>query len=85
MIKQNLINRPVTVTGKTSVSRVRKMIESDGKHTIRSTANSVGIAFSRVHFILKSILKVRKISVKWIPHIKTDDQKRVREQPLSKC
>ena len=41
---------------------------------------TVGISLSRVHFILKRILKVRKISARWIPHILTDDQKRVRVQ-----
>lgn len=33
-----------------------------------------------MHFILKRILKVRKISARWIPHILTDGQKKVRIQ-----
>ena len=30
--------RPVTVTGKTTVSKVREIIESDGRYTIRDIA-----------------------------------------------
>ncbi|XP_062593106.1 histone-lysine N-methyltransferase SETMAR-like [Saccostrea cucullata] len=69
---------PVTVSGKTNVSKVKEIIESDGRYTIRDIAKAVGI--SRVHFILKRILKVRKISARWIPHTLTDDQKKVRIQ-----
>lgn len=72
--------RPVTVSGKTNVSKVKEIIESDGRYTIRDIAKAVGISLSRVHFILKRILKVRKISARWIPHILTDDQKKVRVQ-----
>ena len=43
---------------------------------IRDIAKAVGISLSRVHFILK----VRKISARWIPHILTDDQKQVQVQ-----
>ena len=77
--------RPVTVTDKTNVSKVKEIIESDGWHTIRDISKAVGISLSRVHFILKRILKVRKISARWIPHILTDDQKRYEYKPLSNC
>lgn len=70
--------RPVTATGKSNVSKVRDMIETDGRHTIRDIARAVGISLSRTHFILKRILKVRKISARWIPHLLTDYQKRGR-------
>ena len=46
--------------------------------TVRDIASIVGISLSRVHFILKKILKVRKISARWVPHLLTDDQKRRR-------
>ncbi|XP_062582211.1 histone-lysine N-methyltransferase SETMAR-like [Saccostrea cucullata] len=72
--------RPVTVSGKRNVSKVKEIIESDGRYTVRDIAKAVGISLSRVHFILKRILKVRKISARWIPHILTDDQKKVRIQ-----
>ena len=68
--------RPVTVAGKTNVSKVKEIIERDGRYTIWEIAKAVGISLSRVHFVLKRILKVRKISARWIPHILTDDQKK---------
>ena len=72
--------RPVTVIGKTNISKVREIIESDSRYTIRDIAKVVGISLSRVHFILKRILKVWKIFARWIPHILTDDQKRIQVQ-----
>ena len=71
---------PVTATCKTNISKVREIIESDGRYMIREMAITIGISLSRVHIILKRILKVRKISARWIPHLLTDEQKRVRVQ-----
>ena len=48
--------RPVTATGKINVSKVREIIENDGRYTIRAISKPVGISLSRVHFILKRIL-----------------------------
>ena len=41
-------------------------------------AVGIHVPLSRVHFILMRILKVRKISARWISHLLTDEQKRVR-------
>ena len=38
----------------------------------------IGISLSRVHYILKTILNVRKISAEWVPHLLTDGQKKRR-------
>ena len=51
---------PVTATGKTNISKVREIIENDGRYTICDIAKAVGILLSRVHFILKPSWKVRK-------------------------
>ena len=48
--------RPVTATGKTNVSKVREIIETDVRYMIHDIAKAVGISLSRVHFILKPIL-----------------------------
>lgn len=58
--------RPVIVTGKANVSKVRENIESDGRYTIRIIAIAVGISLSRVYFILKHIL-----STKYFYHMDT--------------
>ena len=65
---------PVTVAGK---AKVGEIIESDSRSMIHDIAKAVGKSLSWVHFILKHILKVQKISVSCIPHILTDDQIRV--------
>ena len=36
------------------------------------------LGLASVHFILKRVLKVRKISARWIPHLLSDEQKRTR-------
>ena len=38
----------------------------------------IGISLSRVLYILKNILIVRKISARWVPHLLTDGQKKQR-------
>ena len=38
----------------------------------------VGISLSRVHYICKNILNVRKISTRWVPHLLIDGQKKQR-------
>lgn len=56
--------RPVTLTCKAHVSKVRELIGSDGRHTFRDIAKAVGMSVSRVHFNLKRIMKVRIISAR---------------------
>ena len=72
--------RLVTAIGGPNVSKVRQIIERDGRYTIRDIAKAVGISLSREHFILKRVLKVRKISARLIPRLLTDEQNRVRVQ-----
>ena len=45
-MQQNLID---PVIGRVNVSKVREIIESDGRYTIRDIAKAVGISLSRVH------------------------------------
>lgn len=47
----------------------------DGRYTTRDVAKAADISLSRVHLILKRILKVWKISARRIPRILMDDQK----------
>ena len=75
--------RLVTATGKTNVSNVREIIENDGRYMIHDIAKAVGISLLRVYLILKRILKVRKNSARWIPHLLTDEQKRI--QTAKQC
>lgn len=61
------------------------MVESDGIYTISNIVKAVGISPLRVHFILKPIWKVWKISTRLISHILTDDQNRWGVNSLSNC
>lgn len=73
---KNKILLAFAVTGKAKVSQLHiiNVIESDSRYTIPDITKDVGLSLSRVHFILKRILNVRKISAIWILHILTDDQ-----------
>lgn len=70
----------MTVTDKAIVSKVREIIKSDGSYTIRDIAKAFSIGLLRMNIILMPILKVRKISARWLAHILTDDQIQVRLQ-----
>lgn len=70
----------MTVRDKAIVSKVREIIESDGSYTIRDIAKAFSIVLLRMNIIFMRILKVRKISARWIAHILTDDQIQVRLQ-----
>jgi hypothetical protein len=43
--------RPVAVKGKTNVSTVGFITESDDRYSIRDIVKTVGISLSRLHFI----------------------------------
>ena len=53
-------DRPMVVTGKAIVSKIRKIIRSNGRYTICNISKAVGISLW--------------ISVRWIPHILTRDR-----------
>jgi hypothetical protein len=57
--------RSLTVRDTANVSKLGEIIEGDDRYC----QSCCHIAITNLeHFILESILKVRKISAKWIPH-----------------
>ena len=76
--------RPKSASRKEIISRIKEIIEGDVRFTVRDIARKVGISLSTVHLILKKHLKVRKISVGWVPHLLTDEQKRQRVKVAEK-
>ena len=76
--------RPKSASRKEIVSKKKEIIEADARITVRDIARKVGISLSTVHLILKKHLKVRKISVRWVPHLLTDEQKRQRVKVAKK-
>ena len=62
--------KPKSASRKEIVSKIKEIIEGDARFTVRDIARKVGISLSTVHLILKKHLKVRKISARWVPHLK---------------
>lgn len=51
----------------------------DVKYTMRILARITNLLLARVHGILKKKnLKLRRINARWIPHLLSDEQKKVR-------
>ena len=70
--------RPKSATCDKNVTKIQEILQNDARYTLQDLARISGISRSRIQFILKKILKVRKISARWVPHILTDEQKRRR-------
>lgn len=61
-----------------NIQKVKDLIARDARYTVGNIARFVGISVGSVHTILKKILKVRRLTARWIPHLLTDEQKRQR-------
>ena len=70
--------RPKFASRKEILSKIKEIIEGDASFTVRDIARKLGISLSTVHLILKKHLQVRKIFVRWVPHLLTDEQNRQR-------
>ena len=70
--------RPVTSTTPKNVEKIRELLKTDARLTVRQLSRMTGLSLSRVHLILKKHLKVKKINARWIPHLLTEDQKKAR-------
>jgi len=71
-------HRKKTATNPEMIEKVRKMVSTDARFTVREIARKVGNSIGAVHSILIKHLKMNKISARWIPHSLTEDQKRIR-------
>ena len=72
--------RPRSAVTKYNVAKIKSIIEKDARYTVRQLAHMTNLDLASVHFIFNRILKVRKISARWIPHLLSDEQKRTRMQ-----
>lgn len=70
--------RPCSATASKMVEKVCDVVKSDARLTVHQIATRVGISAASVFRILKRNLKMRRISARWIPHLLSDKQKRVR-------
>ena len=72
--------RPRTAVTKSNINRIKPIIEKNVRVTVRQLAKMTDLGLASVHFILKKIVMVTKISSCWIPHQLTDEQKCMRVQ-----
>ena len=71
-------HRRKTATSPKMLEKVREIVSTDTRFTVREIARKVGISIGAVHSILRKHLKMNKISGRWIPHLLTEEQKRLR-------
>jgi len=67
--------RPSTSHTEETVARVREIIRADRHLTIREVAEEVKIAFVTCQKILTEDLQMRRVAVKFVPHLLTAEQK----------
>ena len=60
------------------------MVKSDARLTVHQIAGIVGVSAASVFRILKRNLNMRRITARWIPHLLSDRQKRVRLETARK-
>ena len=58
--------------------KVLEVVDSDARLTVREIAQKVGVSPATTIRILKRELKMTRISARWIPHLLSEDQTRMR-------
>ena len=77
------LGRPCTSTTDTNIEKVRQLVRSDRRLTIRVIANELGMDKETVRTILVDTLGMRKVCmVKMVPRLLTEEQK---AQRLNAC
>jgi len=72
--------RPSTSSGNENFNRVRSLVLSDRRLTVRMTAEELGLGKSSVHTILTEHLEMKKVCAKIVPKLLTPDQKLQRKE-----
>ena len=65
--------RPLSAVSERDIKVVKTAIEEDARYTVNEIGKLYGINSSAVLYILKEVLTLRKICVRWIPHLLTDE------------
>lgn len=61
-----------------NIQKVKDIIARDARYTVQDVARMVGISIGSAYKILKKILRLRRLTARWIPHLLTNEQKRQR-------
>ena len=76
------LGRPCTSTTDTNIKKVRQLVCSDRRLTIRVIANELAMDKETVRTILVDTLGMRKVCAKMVPRLLTEEQK---AQRLNAC
>ena len=64
----------ISVT-KANIAAVKIVIEQDAQLSVKDIASCTGISEGSVQTILKKHLDLRKVCVRWVPHLLTEEKK----------
>ena len=70
--------RPLSAVSERDIEVVKTAIGEDARYTVEEIGDLYGINSSALFYILKEVLKLRKVCARWIPHLLTSEQKGVR-------
>ena len=75
--------RPLLAVWERDIEVVKTAIEEDARHSVEEIGDLYGINSSAVFYILKEVLKLKKVCARWIPHLLTNEQKGGRVEKAS--
>ena len=67
--------RPKTAVTKANIAAVKIVVEQDARLSVKDIASCTGMSEGSVQTILKKRLDLRKVCVRWVPHLLTEQQK----------
>ena len=70
------MGRPVSVWTEKNIATVKTLIEEDARYTVQEIEELSGIHLSSVSKILHERLGLRKICMRWVPHLLTADEQK---------
>ncbi|GFS18619.1 transposase, partial [Elysia marginata] len=70
--------RPKSCVNKQTISSIKRDIDGDPHISVRELGDTNGLSYGAVHTIITEHLRMKKVFVRWIPHLLTVDQKRER-------
>ncbi|CAK9818971.1 Protein GVQW3, partial [Anthophora quadrimaculata] len=76
---------PKTATTPQIIQQVHDMVLDDRRVKVREIAEAIGISNERIGNILHEELHMKMLCVRWVPHLLTIDQKRIRMRISQVC
>jgi transposase len=77
--------RPKSATTPEIIEQLHDMVLDDRRMKVRETAETIGISKERVGYILHEELDMKKLCARWVPRLRTADQKRTRMKISDQC